>query len=200
MHGAAAPRHMSTSTSLPFSIKQQQSWINLILDLSNQKPMYLNRWPDSFAALTSYSHGYMTIVSIAMLHIWSHHWCMDISLLYLKHQFQRSSRIIFLQTTPHIYFKLTHCTLVPSAQPTSTVQNTPLHIDGQMVVRHGPDAYGPLLWPRYGTPTCWLCGAGPLARRAIWLNQSKMLKKRCRRWGSNPRPDGDRRIHQGERH
>ena len=28
------------------------------------------------------------------------------TILYLKHQFQRSSRVIFLQITPHSYFKL----------------------------------------------------------------------------------------------
>jgi hypothetical protein len=32
------------------------------------------------------------------------------SILYLKHQFQRSSRVIFLQINPHGYFKLTCCT------------------------------------------------------------------------------------------
>jgi hypothetical protein len=34
------------------------------------------------------------------------------SILYLKHQFQRSSRVIFLQITSHSYFKLICCTPV----------------------------------------------------------------------------------------
>jgi hypothetical protein len=38
-------------------------------------------------------------------------------------------------------------------------------------------------------PAYWLCRASPLARRPIWLNQRKMLKKWCRRWCSNPWPD-----------
>jgi hypothetical protein len=45
-------------------------------------------------------------------------------LVYLKHQFQRSSRVIFLQRTPHSYFKLICCT----------------SIDGQTAARHEPDA------------------------------------------------------------
>jgi hypothetical protein len=56
-----------------------------------------------------------------------------ISILYLKHQFQRSSRIIFLQITPHNYFKLICCTT----------------IDGQMATWHGPDARGTQLWPKH---------------------------------------------------
>jgi hypothetical protein len=57
-----------------------------------------------------------------------------IFILYLKHQFQRSSRVIFLQITPHNYFKLTRCT----------------PIDGQTASRHRPDARGrrPMLFPR----------------------------------------------------
>jgi hypothetical protein len=47
--------------------------------------------------------------------------------------FQRSSRVIFLQITPHSYFKLIRCT----------------HIDDQMAVRHGPDAREPQLWPTH---------------------------------------------------
>jgi hypothetical protein len=47
-----------------------------------------------------------------------------ISILYLKHQFQRSSHVIFLQITHHSYFKLICCT----------------PIDGQTAARHGPDA------------------------------------------------------------
>jgi hypothetical protein len=43
--------------------------------------------------------------------------------VYLKHQFQRSSCVIFLQITLHNYFKLIRCT----------------PIDSQMVARHGPD-------------------------------------------------------------
>jgi hypothetical protein len=63
--------------------------------------------------------------------IWSffHLVLISLSILYLKHQFQRSSRVIFLQITPHSYFKLIHCTL----------------IDGQTAARHGPDARGPQL-------------------------------------------------------
>jgi hypothetical protein len=34
------------------------------------------------------------------------------SILYLKHQFQRSSCVIFLQITPHSYFKLIRCTSI----------------------------------------------------------------------------------------
>jgi hypothetical protein len=49
------------------------------------------------------------------------------SILYLKHQFQRSSRVIFLQITSHSYFKLIRCT----------------PIDGQTTARHRPDARGP---------------------------------------------------------
>jgi hypothetical protein len=49
------------------------------------------------------------------------------SLLYLKHQFKRSSHAIFLQITPYNYFKLICCT----------------PIDGQTTARHGPDARGP---------------------------------------------------------
>jgi hypothetical protein len=56
-----------------------------------------------------------------------------IYILYLKHQFQLSSRVIFLQITPHIYFKL--------------IRYTP--IDGQTAARHGPDARGQQLWPRH---------------------------------------------------
>jgi hypothetical protein len=48
----------------------------------------------------------------------------------LKYQFQRSSRVIFLQITSHIYFKLTHCTPISSVQTTSRSQTTPPHIDG----------------------------------------------------------------------
>jgi hypothetical protein len=72
----------------------------------------------------------------------------------LKHQFQRSFHVIFLQITSHIYFKLTCCTHVPSAQPTSTSQTTPPHIDGQTAARHAsasPDAHGPQLRPRHNT-------------------------------------------------
>jgi hypothetical protein len=47
---------------------------------------------------------------------------LDNSILYLKHQFQRSSRVIFLQITPHGYFKLIYCT----------------PIDGQTAAQHGP--------------------------------------------------------------
>jgi hypothetical protein len=47
----------------------------------------------------------------------------DISILYLKHQFQRSSRVIFLQITTHSYFKLICCTP-----------------NNQTAVRHGLDA------------------------------------------------------------
>jgi hypothetical protein len=94
---------------------------------------------------------------------------------------------MFLQITPHIYFKLTCCTSVRSAQPISTSQNTPPHIYAQMAARHGPK-----LWPRNGMRAYWLCRAGLLARRTIWLNQRKMFKKRWRRLGSNPRPDGRR--------
>jgi hypothetical protein len=82
------------------------------------------------------------------------------SILYLNHQFQRSSCVIFLQITPHSYFKLIRCT----------------PIDGQTVARHGPDARGPQLWPRHVMPACWLCRVSSLARRLIWLNQCKMLK------------------------
>jgi hypothetical protein len=80
------------------------------------------------------------------------------SILYLKHQFQRSSRVIFLQITPHKYFKLIRCT--PK--------------DSQTAARHGLDTRGPQLWLM---SDCWLCRASPLARRPIWLNQCKMLKK-----------------------
>lgn len=41
------------------------------------------------------------------------------------------------------------------------------------------------VWPSHGVPVCWLC-------QVIWLNQCKMLKKWCRRWGSNPHIDGRR--------
>jgi hypothetical protein len=34
------------------------------------------------------------------------------SIIYLKHQFQRSSCVIFLQITPHSYFKLICCTSI----------------------------------------------------------------------------------------
>jgi hypothetical protein len=40
-----------------------------------------------------------------------------LSLLYLKHQFQRSFYVIFLQIIPHIYLKLT---MHPSMHTTST--------------------------------------------------------------------------------
>jgi hypothetical protein len=62
-----------------------------------------------------------------------------ISLLYififtiLKHEFQRSFHIIFLQISPHIYFKLTRCT-----QSASTSQTTPPHIDDQMAADPTP--------------------------------------------------------------
>jgi hypothetical protein len=100
----------------------------------------------------------------------------SISILYLKHQFQRSTCVIFLQITPHNYFKLICCT----------------PIDDQTVARHGPDARGPQLWPRHIMLACWLCRTSPLARRSIWLNQRKMLKKWWWRWGLNPCPDGRR--------
>jgi hypothetical protein len=83
-----------------------------------------------------------------------------LSILYLKHQFQRSSRVIFLQITPHSYFKLICCT------PTYD----------QTAAPHGPHGRGPQLWPRHVMPACWLCRTSPLARRPIWLNQRKMLK------------------------
>lgn len=78
----------------------------------------------------------------------------------LKHQFQQSSCITFLQITPHIYFKLTRCTPVPSAQPTSTSQNTPPHIDGQTAARHGSNARRLQLWPRHGTRPADYAGPG----------------------------------------
>jgi hypothetical protein len=65
------------------------------------------------------------------------------TILYLKHQFQRSSCIIFLQITPHIYSKLIRCT----------------PIDGQTTARHGPDARRPQLWPKHVMPAYWLCRA-----------------------------------------
>jgi hypothetical protein len=83
-----------------------------------------------------------------------------LSILYLKHQFQRSSRVIFLQITPHSYFKLICCT------PT----------DDQTAAPHGPHGRGPQLWLRHVMSACWLCRTSPLARRPIWLNQRKMLK------------------------
>jgi hypothetical protein len=55
----------------------------------------------------------------------------------LKHQFQLSFLDIYLQITPHIFFKLIHCTPVPFAQPTSMSQT--------MTARHEParpDAHG----------------------------------------------------------
>jgi hypothetical protein len=54
--------------------------------------------------------------------------CITMFSYYIKAQW--SFCVILLQITPHIYFKLTCCTVVPSAQPTSTTQTTPLHIDG----------------------------------------------------------------------
>jgi hypothetical protein len=97
------------------------------------------------------------------------------SLIYLKHQFQRSSRVIFLQIISHSYFKLTRCT----------------SIDGQMVTRHWLDTRGPQLWPRHVMPAYWLCWPGPLAHRSIWLNQRKMLKT-VEKVGFDPCPDGER--------
>jgi hypothetical protein len=84
----------------------------------------------------------------------------SISILYLKYQFQRSFCIIFLQITPHSYFKLICYT----------------SIDSQTAARYGPDVRGPQLWSRHVMPACWLCRTSPLARRPIWLNQRKMLK------------------------
>jgi hypothetical protein len=52
------------------------------------------------------------------------------------HQFQLSFHVIFLQIISHVYFKLTHCMPALSAQPTSTSQTTPPHIDGQTTTRH----------------------------------------------------------------
>jgi hypothetical protein len=60
------------------------------------------------------------------------------SLLYIKPWFQRSSRVIFLQITPHIYFELTRCT----------------HIDAQTAAQHGLDARWPQLWPRHVMSVC----------------------------------------------
>jgi hypothetical protein len=54
----------------------------------------------------------------------------------LKHQIQRSSRVIFLQINPHSYFKLT--------------RYTPL--DSQTAAQHGPDAREPQLWLRHVMP------------------------------------------------
>jgi hypothetical protein len=65
-------------------------------------------------------------------------------ILYLKHMFQRSSRVIFLQITSHSYFKLIRC----------------MPINDQMVARHGPDARGPQLWPRHVTIGNWLKNVG----------------------------------------
>jgi hypothetical protein len=78
----------------------------------------------------------------------------SISILYLKHQFQRSSRVIFLQITPHSYFKLICCTPI--------------------------DACGPQPWLMHVMPACWLCRASLLARRPIWLKQRKILKNDAR--------------------
>jgi hypothetical protein len=61
-----------------------------------------------------------------------------VSILYLKHQFQRSSCVIFLQITPHSYFKLIRCT----------------PINSQTAAQHGPDTCGPQLWPRHIMPAC----------------------------------------------
>jgi hypothetical protein len=60
------------------------------------------------------------------------------SILYLKHQFQRSSCVIFLQITTHSYFKLIRYTA----------------IDDQTAARHGPDARGPQLWLSHVMPAC----------------------------------------------
>jgi hypothetical protein len=60
------------------------------------------------------------------------------SILYLKYQFERSSRVIFLQINPHNYFKLIHC----------------MSINGQTAVRHGPDARAPQLWPMHVMLAC----------------------------------------------
>jgi hypothetical protein len=46
-------------------------------------------------------------ISKFSLYVWR-----TISILYLKHQFQRSSCVIFLQITPHSYFKLIWCTSI----------------------------------------------------------------------------------------
>jgi hypothetical protein len=48
------------------------------------------------------------------------------SILYLKHQFQRLSCVIFLQITPHSYFKLIRCTSIDTkrrpTRPTTMAQ------------------------------------------------------------------------------
>jgi hypothetical protein len=63
------------------------------------------------------------------------------SILYLKHQFQRSSCIIFFTNNPSQLFQI-----------------NPLHAyrwpNG---ARHGPDARGPQLWPRHVMSACLLC-------------------------------------------
>jgi hypothetical protein len=45
-----------------------------------------------------------------------------ISILYIKHQFQWSSCVIFLQITPHSYFKLIRCTPIDGQTAPGTGQ------------------------------------------------------------------------------
>jgi hypothetical protein len=80
-----------------------------------------------------------------------------LSILYLKHQFQRLSHAIFLQITPHSYFKLTWCTLQMAKQQPGTGQTPAGHNSGPDTSRRPADYVRP-------------------AHRPIWLNQRKLLK------------------------
>jgi hypothetical protein len=82
-----------------------------------------------------------------------------LSILYLKHQFQRSSRVIFLQITPHSYFKLIRC--------------TPIY--GQTAAQHGADDRGPQLWSMHVMSACWLCAWGGIRTHALMEQERKTL-------------------------
>jgi hypothetical protein len=58
-----------------------------------------------------YSEDFQNVISNFLFETTFFH-SFFISILYLKHQFQQSFHVIFLQITPHSYFKLIRCTTI----------------------------------------------------------------------------------------
>jgi hypothetical protein len=80
--------------------------------------------PESAMELLAQEACYFSILSLFFL----------LPILYSHIKTVLSATSFFLQIITYIYLKLTY---LPSAQPTSTSQTTPPHIDGQTAARHG---------------------------------------------------------------
>jgi hypothetical protein len=122
-------REISLSSSLPLSLA-----VLLLLRLSSTAAFH---FPRSYHTLGPLKRDYHSCFHAEKkfghrLFIYHPHFISTI----LKAPVSTVVRVIFLQITPHNYFKLSRCTPVRSAQPTFTSQNTPPHIDGQTAARH----------------------------------------------------------------